>query len=422
MGIVNDIISSMPIPKMVAVRQIFDSRKIKDTAKEVKVAFERATFEKSQLSGMRIAVTAGSRGIKNISEITKMVVELLKSYGARPFIFPAMGSHGGATAQGQTEILNALGISEATMGCPVISSMAVKKIGETHDRRPVQIDAAAAGADGIVLINRVKPHTSFSGKYESGLMKMLAIGIAKQAGAEVCHQAGYQYMSANVEKYGKAILKYSNVLFGVAILENAYDETCSIEVVNSQDIPVVEVKLLIEAKKLMPQILFSDIDVLVVDRMGKNISGLGIDPNVTGCFASEFASGPPRPDKLVVLDLTEETHGNATGIGVADITTRQLISKVDWEMTYPNAITATLTNAVKQPMTMDNHLHAIQAAIKTTRGFDKENIRMVRIPNTLHIDNILISESMISDAYSIDRVEVLSQSVSMDFNADGNLF
>lgn len=204
-----------------------------------------------------------------------------------------MGSHGGATAEGQLDVLRSLGITEDYLGCPVESSMEVREIGRTPDGRPVQIDARAAAADGIVAVNRVKPHTSFTGPYESGLMKMLAIGLAKQAGAEVCHQEGYANMAANIEKYGRAILRDAKVLFGVAILENAYDQTCEVTALPPEEIAKREPALLLRAKALMPGILLPNVDVLVVDRMGKNISGLGMDPHITGCFATGYASGPP---------------------------------------------------------------------------------------------------------------------------------
>ena len=372
--------------------------------------------------GMRVAVTAGSRGIANIALILRTITEALREAGAAPFVVPAMGSHGGATAEGQLDVLRSLGITEDYLGCPVESSMEVREIGRTPDGRPVQIDARAAAADGLVAVNRVKPHTSFTGPYESGLMKMLAIGLAKQAGAEVCHQEGYANMAANIEKYGRAILRDAKVLFGVAILENAYDQTCEVAALPPEEIAKREPALLLRAKALMPGILLPNVDVLVVDRMGKNISGLGMDPHITGCFATGYASGPPRPGKLAVLDLTDETHGNANGIGVADVTTRRLLERFDPEVTYPNAITATLTQAVRMPLVMDSHKLAIQAAIKTAPGFDKARIRMVRLRDTLHLSEIFISEAMLPDAAANPRVEVLGEPEELSFDGEGNLF
>ena len=422
MGVVNDLAAKMPLPRMVQVEQHFDRTAVTDIDGSVEKTLAEEGVLDSVRPGMSIAVTAGSRGISNIAAILRKVVCALEEKGAKPFVIPAMGSHGGATAQGQSDVLTALGVTEAYLSCPIRSSMEVKRIGTTFDGRPVQIDAHAAAADGIVVVNRVKAHTSFTGPVESGLMKMMAIGLAKQAGAEVCHQEGYGKIAGNIRKYGNAILEYANILFGVAIIENAFDDTYEIRAVRPQNFEKTETELLKRAKSLMPRIMFSDIDVLVVDKMGKNISGLGMDPHITGCFASPYASGPPRPDKLVVLDLTDETHGNANGMGVADITTRRLLEKFDSEATYPNALTATLTPAVRIPMVMDNQRLAIQAGIKTAAGFDKETIRMVRIADTLSLSRIWISQAMLEDARNTPGVTVIGEPEELVFDEEGNLF
>ncbi len=422
MGVVVDLARRMPLPRMVQVEQYFDRTAIKDIDGSVRNALSGPGILDRVRPGMSIAVTAGSRGISNIADILRTIVRVLKEKGAEPFVIPAMGSHGGATAQGQTEVLASLGITEQSLSCPVCSSMDVKQIGVTFDGRPVQIDAFAARADGIVVVNRVKAHTSFTGPVESGLMKMMAIGLAKQAGAEVCHQEGYAKIADNIRKYGNAILENANILFGTAIIENAFDDTCGIYAVEPDDFEETETRLLKQSKKLMPRILFSDIDVLVVDRMGKNISGLGMDPHITGCFASPYASGPKRPDKLVVLDLTDETHGNANGIGVADVTTRRLFEKFDPEATYPNALTATLTSAVRVPLVMDNQRLAIQTGIKTAAGFEKEKIRLVRIRDTLSLSRIWISEAMLEDARNTPGVKVIGNPEPFVFDEEGNLF
>lgn len=422
MGVVNDLAAKMPLPRMVQVEQHFDRTAVTDIDGSVEKALAEEGVLDSVRPGMSIAVTAGSRGISNIAAILRRVVRALEERGAKPFVIPAMGSHGGATAQGQSDVLTALGVTEEYLSCPIRSSMDVKRIGTTFDGRPVQIDAHAAAADGIVVVNRVKAHTSFTGPVESGLMKMMAIGLAKQAGAEVCHQEGYGKIAGNIRKYGNAILEYANILFGVAIIENAFDDTYEIHAVRPQNFEKTETKLLKRSKSLMPRIMFSDIDVLVVDKMGKNISGLGMDPHITGCFASPYASGPPRPDKLVVLDLTDETHGNANGMGVADVTTRRLLEKFDSEATYPNALTATLTPAVRIPMVMDNQRLAIQTGVKTAAGFDKENIRMVRIADTLSLSRIWISEAMLEDARNTPGVTVIGELEELAFDEEGNLF
>lgn len=422
MGIVVDLARRMPLPRMVQVEQYFDRTAVTDIDGSVRKALSDPGILDRVRPGMSIAVTAGSRGISNIAAILRTVVQVLKEKGAEPFVIPAMGSHGGATAQGQLDVLTSLGITEQSLSCPIRSSMEVKRIGVTPDGRPVQIDAFAAQADGIVVVNRVKAHTSFTGPVESGLMKMMAIGLAKQAGAEVCHQEGYAKIADNIRKYGNAILENANILFGTAIIENAFDDTYEIHAVKPEDFEETETRLLKQSKKLMPRILFSDIDVLVVDRMGKNISGLGMDPHITGCFASPYASGPPRPSKLVVLDLTDETHGNANGMGVADVTTRRLFEKFDPEATYPNALTATLTAAVRVPLIMDDQRLAIQTGIKTAAGFEKENIRLVRIRDTLSLNRIWISEAMLEDARNTPGVKIVGEPEPFVFDEEGNLF
>ncbi len=422
MGVVVDLARRMPLPRMVQVEQHFDRSAVTDIDGGVRKALLEQGVLDAVRPGMSVAVTAGSRGISNIAAILRTIVDVLKEQGAEPFIIPAMGSHGGATAQGQMEVLASLGITEQSLSCPIRSSMEVKQIGVTFDGRPVQIDAFAAQADGIVVVNRVKAHTSFTGPVESGLMKMMAIGLAKQAGAEVCHQEGYAKIADNIRKYGSAILKNANILFGMAIIENAFDDTCELHAVKPEDFEETETRLLVRSKKLMPRIMFSNIDVLVVDRMGKNISGLGMDPHITGCFASPYASGPPRPDKLVVLDLTDETHGNANGMGVADVTTRRLFEKFDPEATYPNALTATLTAAVRVPLIMDNQRLAIQTGIKTSAGFDKEKIRLVRIRDTLSLSRIWISEAMMEDAGNTPDVKIIGEPEPFVFDEEGNMF
>lgn len=422
MGVVAELAGRMPLPRMVQAEQYFDRTALTDIEGSVRRALLAPGILDRVRPGMSVAVTAGSRGISNIAAILRAVVLILKEKGAKPFVIPAMGSHGGATAQGQMEVLSSLGITEQSLSCPVRSSMEVAQIGVTFDGRPVQIDAFAARADGIVVVNRVKAHTSFTGPVESGLMKMMAIGLAKQAGAEVCHQEGYAKIADNIRKYGNAILENAKILFGAAILENAFDDTYEIHAVKPEEFEKKETELLKKSKRLMPRILFSDIDVLVVDRMGKNISGLGMDPHITGCFASPYASGPQRPDKLVVLDLTEETHGNANGMGVADVATRRLFEKFDPEATYPNALTATLTAAVRVPLVMENQKLAIQAGIKTAAGFEKEKIRLVRIRDTLSLSRIWISEAMAEEARHTPGVKLIGEPEPFVFDEDGNLF
>lgn len=422
MSTVADIIRHIEIPQMVEARQCFDHKHIADPRAEIMEQYDRKCVGERIAPGMSIAVTAGSRGIRNIRTILGTVIEILKRAGAEPFIVPAMGSHGGATAEGQKNMLAGLGITEESMGCPVRSSMQVTEIGKTDSGRTVFLDRNAAEADGIVIVNRIKAHTSFTGKYESGLMKMMAVGLGKQKGAQACHCEGHGKMAEYVEEYGKAVLKHANIVFGAAILENAYDETRAVEILLPEEFAEREPKLLAEAKQHMPKLYLSDIDVLIVDRMGKDISGLGMDPHVTGAFVSKYARGPERPACLVVLDLTEKTHGNATGIGVADIATRRLAGKINFETTYANVMTAVMPRAARIPLVMEDQRTAIQAAIQASGCTDMDRLRMVRIKDTLHLEGIWVSPAMCSEVRMHPRMETRGRKIPLLFDEDGNLF
>ena len=285
---VADMVKDTFVPKMFRVKQVFPRPKIEP--EEIPGIIEELLSEEKFASrikpGMRIAITAGSRGIANVALTTKCIADFVKSRGGQPFIVPAMGSHGGATAEGQREILEGYGITEDYVGCPIISSMEVKKIGVTEDGRDTFIDKNAAEADGIILGCRIKPHTAFRGPYESGMMKMMAIGLGKQHGAEVCHEQGFKNMAKNVPMFGKSIIKNAPILFAVPTIENAFDETCKITAVAAEDIEALEPGLLKEAFTYMPRILVDSCDVLVVDQIGKNFSGDGMDPNITGTFCT----------------------------------------------------------------------------------------------------------------------------------------
>lgn len=422
MNVITSILDRIELPEMVFVRQSFEQQCVENIEKELRNGLSAKLAEKELKPGMKVAITAGSRGIHHIDSILKILVDFVRENKGEPFIIPAMGSHGGAEADGQRKVLKDLGITEERMGCPIYSSMRVSEIGVTSDGKVVHLDAYAAGADGIIVVNRIKAHTSFTGRYESGLLKMMAVGMGKQVGAQACHSEGHGKMAEFVESYGRAILEQANILFGVAILENAYDETRRIAVLRKEEFLEQEPLLLLEAKEHMPRIYLSDIDVLIVDRMGKDISGLGMDPHVTGCFATVYAKGPKRPGRLVVLDMTEETHGNANGIGVADLTTRRLLEKIDFESTYANALTATLSQAARLPMALDNQKKAIQAAVQASGCAGKREVRIVRIQDTLHLEKIWVSASMAEEVQRHPQMEILEQKRPFLFDVNGNLF
>jgi len=299
--------------------------------------------------------------------------------------------------------------------------MEVVEIGRLANGLPVYIDKLAASADGIVLLNRVKPHTAFRGENESGLVKMITIGLGKQRGADSAHAFSFKYMAEHIVLMAEIALSRLPFLFGVATVENAYDEIAVVEAVPAREIIAADKRLLVVAKENMPRLLFDPIDVLVVDEIGKNISGDGMDPNITGRYPTPYASGGPDIAKIVVLDLTPETHGNANGMGAADFTTQRLVDKIDYASTYANSLTSTVTGPIKIPMILATDRDAIQAAIKTCNARRLDQARVVRIKNTLSLGEILISESLLEEARSLPAVTILSEPQPWPFDSSGNL-
>lgn len=422
MNMIEQVLESIPIPKMAKVKQTFNKEKIDDVPAVLRDKLNEKKGSFSIQPGMEIAITVGSRGLDKIVEITKGIIQFLKEVGAKPFIVPSMGSHGGATAQGQVKVLAQLGITEESMGVEIRSSMDVIKIGELDNGLPVYVDKIAANADGIVVFNRVKPHTAFRGPIESGIMKMLSIGLGNQKGAEACHQLGFKHMAKHVPMMANIILEKFPVLFAVATVENAYDQVAALEVLLPEEIEEKEKKLLQLAKQLLPKIHFEQMDVLVIDQIGKNISGDGMDPNITGRYPTPYAYGGPDVSKMVVLDLTKETNGNANGVGTADFTTQRLIDKMDKEATYMNGLTSTVVGPTHIPTILKNDRLAIQAAIKTCNILDFSKVRMVRIKNTLELGEIEVSEALLDEVRDNPQLEQITDLYELPFNEEGNLF
>lgn len=422
MSILRSLLSDIPIPQMVRIRQRFDATNITDLAESLELELAKPGAIDTIRPGQQVAVAVGSRGVANIALFTKVTVDAIKKTGAYPFIVPCMGSHGGATAEGQIEVLHHLGVSEETIGAPIRSSMDVVEIDRLPNGLPIYVDRIASQADAIVVINRVKPHTAFRGQIESGIMKMIAIGLGKQKGAEACHQLGFKYMAENVPAMARIMIDKLPILFGVALVENAYDQTCRIEVLPAAQIEAREPELLEEAKARLPKILFDQIDVLVIDYIGKNISGDGMDPNITGRYPTPYAHGGPDVSKMVVLDLTPETKGNANGVGTADFTTQRLVDKTDWAATYANGLTSTVCAPTKQATTLENQRMTIQAAVKTCNILDYTTCRLVRIRDTLHLGEIEISVNLLEEARQHPDIEILSEPYTLSFDEEGNLF
>ena len=414
---------NFPLPPMASVRQKFDPKKLDDIAGAIRREFTRPEVRARVKPGQVIAVGCGSRGVANIALIACTVIQELKALGAYPFIFPCMGSHGAATAEGQKKVLEAYGITEAATGVTIRATMDTVIVGHLDDGTPVHMDKFAAEADAIVVINRIKPHTSFRGATESGLTKMLAIGIGKITGAATYHTHGMDMFPELLPKVRNVNISARNVLFGVGIVENAYDETAHVEIVPAENLATREPVLQTLAKSMMPQLFFDEIDVLIIDEMGKNISGAGFDPNIVGRNRRRVP-WPAKPDvkKIVVLGLTRITHGNATGIGGADVITMRLYKELDVASTYANVITSMNLDGGCIPIVMNNDHDAIALAVKTVVRVKPENCRIVRIRNTLHLAEIEVSEALVAEVQrQPERFELIENPRAWPFDAQSNL-
>jgi len=367
-----------------------------------------------------VAVGVGSRGVGRISDVVAALVGFLKEAGAEPFVVPAMGSHGASTAEGQAEVLAHLGVSEERVGCPVRATMEAAKIGETPDGVSVYMDQNAFEADAVVVVNRIKPHTAFRGTVESGPTKMLAIGLGKQKGAHSVHAAGWGNIHETIPQAARVAVETGKVAFGLAVLENADEEPYKVAAIPADKLEESEAPLLEEAKRNLLRLPFKEIDVLVVDEIGKNISGDGADPNVTGRYPTPYASGGPAVERLVFLDLTDETGGNANGLGMADVVTERLASRMDRPATYLNALTSTTPAPVKTPMVMPNDRMAIAAALVMCAGVSPPEAKLVRIENTLKLRRMWVSEALLREVEG-EKLRLIEEPRPMRFDEEGSL-
>jgi len=407
-----------PLPRMARVRQIFEDHALADVGGAVTEQLQRPEIAEKIKPGAKIAVGVGSRGVNNIQEAVRAVVAGLKAQGAEPFIFPAMGSHGGGTEEGQIGVLEGYGITEDQVGAPIRATMDTDIVAEMPDGTKLHVDRYANAADGIVLINRIKPHTSFRGPIESGICKMIIIGMGKIAGATSFH-GGY-----GMDRFGEIlppaadmVRQNTKFLFGMGLVEDAFDHTAIVEAIPSETLMQREPELQARAKELIAKLFFDDIDVLVVDEIGKEISGAGADPNVTGGAARGVAGfEKPRVKKMVMLDVTDATHGNACGIGTADVITQRLLSRVDFPVTYANIVTSTYLEGGRIPIAMRNEQDAVRLAVKTLPGVDPADARIVRIRNTLTLGEIMVSESMLDEVRKHDRMEILEEPSDMAYD------
>ena len=421
-NVVTRLADSTVLPKMVTVRQLLDHSHIDPADLPELVRTELEPMRGRIRPRMSVAITCGSRGVCNIAVITRAIVDFVKSCGGQPFVFPAMGSHGGATAEGQREILRGYGVTEETMDCPIRATMEVVQVGETEEGMPVFVDRYAYEADGIILCGRVKAHTAFRGPYESGILKMSVIGLGKQHGAEHVHQDGFSDLGRLLPMIARVVFDKTNILGAVAVAENAFDQTCIVEGLLKEEIFEKEPDILRRSKERLCRIFFDNIDVLVVDRLGKDISGDGMDPNITGRFAVPYMESEKKVQHIAVLDLTEETHGNCNGLGLADVTTRRLVEKIDVDCTYPNVVTSTVLCTPKIPLFAHSDRACIQIALKTCNYIDRENPRIVHIKDTMRLEEIEISQAMLEEARANEHIQILGEPHDWPFDEEGNLW
>lgn len=421
MSAIDDLLDPIKLPLMLPVRQHFERPVLHNLEASIAESVRAGGYLQALRPGQTVAISAGSRGISNLALVIRTLVREVRAAGADPFVFPAMGSHGGATAKGQAEMVQGLGIDENTVEAPIRSSMDTVLLATTADGLPVYMDKLAAESDGIIVVNRIKPHVAFRGPYESGLMKMLAIGLGKQKGADFCHRMGFGHMAVNIPAIGNMMVKKAPILCAVGLVENAYHETALAEVMHGRDIEIREPELLSEARRLAPRIFFDELDVLVLDEIGKNIAGTGFDTNVVGRFHTPFASGGPNITRVLTLDLTDQSHGNANGLGILDFTTKRAFEKFSPEHTYPNSLTSTVPTSVKVPMVLKNDRQAIQAAVKTCNVENRDTVRLVRAKNTVELDQIWVSAALEAYCRAHEQLEVVGNAEPFNFNSQGNL-
>ena len=400
---IREVLRPVELPNVALVGQRIDSppalTSIRDSV--------RGALDAVELPSGSVAIGVGSRGVAGIGEIVAALVGALKEAGAEPFVVPAMGSHGASTAEGQADVLAHLGVDEESVGCPVRATMEAARIGETPSGVAVFMDRNAYEADSVVVVNRVKPHTAFRGTVESGPTKMLAIGLGKQRGAHSIHSAGWENIHETIPQAARVAVESGKVAFGLATVENADEEPCKVVAIPAEKLEEAEAPLLEEAKRNLARLPFDDIDVLIVDEIGKNISGDGADPNVTGRYPTTAASGGPSVNRMVYLGLTGETGGNANGLGMADVVTERLAAAVDRPSTYMNALTSTTPAPVKTPMVMPTDEMAIAAALTMCAGVEPGNARLVRIENTLKLGRLWVSEDLLQEVEADGRLEIL---------------
>ena len=427
------VLSPVALPKMAVIEQHFPDDAIQDVPA---CLWERLMPEhiRSRIQpGMKVVLTGSSRQIHDMPVVLRELSSFVKAQGAQPYIIPAMGSHAGGIAEKQKELLEGYGITEAFCGCPIYSSMETVQVGALDNGDEVRVDRFAHAADAVIVVGRIKAHTSFSGPYESGLVKMMAIGMGKREGADSLHRSGFGAMAVRMPQYARQVFDSCRIAFGVAIIENekdltcrldvipAYDETYLIKGLSPEEIISEEPKLKEISYKTIAHLLFDKCDVLVVDKIGKNISGAGMDPNITGTFSTPFVTGGLKKQRTVVLDIAEESHGAFVGLGFSDVTTNRVFEKLRTNATYLNLLTATTIQSARIPMIMEDDKLALQTAIKTLVGVDKSSVRMALIKNTLSMERIMVSGELLREIRGAEGITVLEEPRELRFDEENAL-
>ena len=415
----------MKFSRLLMVRQHFPDRRIPDIPIEVRKQLSEAGFASPLKPGSRVAIGVGSRGIANIATIVRAAVDFWKSNGMHPFIFPAMGSHGAATAEGQADVLAHYGIHEVTMGCPIVSSLEVVSLGKTAEGLEAFMDRNAFNSDGVMLVGRVKWHTDFEGKIESGLFKMMAIGLGKFAGAQNYHTHAYRMgLEYVIRSVGRQVLKSGKLIGGLAVLEDANHNTGQLTAVRVDEMERKEEELLATAKSWMGKIPAPQLDILILDEIGKNISGAGMDTKVVNRHVngqSNIWAGAPIIERIFIRDLSNLSYGNGVGLGMADVVTDRLVEKIDWNPTQINSLTASTPSAIRTPIHFPTDRECLEKIWPTVGKFRPEEVTMVWVKNTMKLSKLLMTENLLPEIRVNPALEILGDPMDFEFDSDGNL-
>ncbi len=410
-------------PAIVPVRQVFRQPTLDDPAATLAETLRSSRLRERLRPGARVALAVGSRGLAGLDALVARVVAELRDMGFVPEVVAAMGSHGGGTSEGQRDLLAALGVTESAIGCPVVIDLETTVLGTNSFGLPIHFSRRALAADGLILLNRIKPHTSFTGRFESGLIKMLSIGLGLREGAAQVHRLGLPGLDRLIPEVGALLLERAPVVLGLAILENASDQTAAVYAIEPEEILDREPVLLDQARRLMPRLPFDQIDTLIVGELGKNYSGTGLDPHVIGRQRVETQPDLDRPriTRLAVLDLAPESHGNALGIGLADLTTRRLLDALDPRPMRLNAQTSNFLARTRIPIALPTDRDALQTALQTCWRVDPAEVRMVLIPNTLQVEHLWITEPLLDEARALAELDLLGDLRPIPFGPDDRL-